>query len=291
MPPQDNAQSKLVLISSGSDHWLHDARDKVDIERHVSDEATVVSRIETRLSEATELTSIQLISHSVAKPDADLNRLKIGDWIVRDNAFQSAKSLKDKLAQRGSPPIYVVGCLTTVGAVARNTLRAIETTLGVRVFGAKRVVGLYDLDKNGALLDYPDLFERLTADAPRPPYAINGQSLIKAGAKVRPFGPGAVADLTPDLSDVSRRLVEGILSVLNPSDYYEFPGMLTLPTATAPMYAGAGTQIGHIDELFRAQLVRITRRLPEGPPGLEYLLPVDDRWQRHIQALLRGETS
>ncbi len=278
--------TRLVMMSNGQDDWLLDAQQVVAGEVPVWDEAKVVAELRARLPNAAGLEAIELISHSLAEPDADRNRLRIQQWTVRGDAFATAPDLRGLLSAVGSPPLYVVGCLTAEGAVAQATLRGLEQTLGVAVYGTRRMVGTFDLDADGALIGRQSLWARPrpspSPPAPPVPYAVNGPALQEAGAEPRWFRPldrSRLRELAPPT--LQRKLTDA-LDLLQPNVYFYFPGLLTVPTQTVVSTHNGVTM--RLDSLFVDRLLRVTLRGPRG--RREYLFPVGSQRRVALRRVL-----
>lgn len=272
---------KLVLMSNGSDDWLRGARKKVHTETLVWDEAKVAAEWTTRAADPTSNPDVvELISHSIAEPEARRYLLKVNQWVVDDTAFSAYAGMPG--AGSGSKKLYIAGCLTAEGPVAHKALTALEARLGVEVWGTNRVLGDYDLDENGCRADLTELWVRpaVTPIGSTPQYAVNGMSLRAAGARLRPFDPQERERLFAGLPAAIQAWLTSLIDFLTPPLAYEFPGMLTVPT-TSVRFVISPSERGQVDALFGGRLVRVLRVASSGA-RVELLFPVGSRWRADV---------
>lgn len=257
----------VIVMGNGADDWLSKARDRVECEEPAGDEAGVNRAIEKLLQRTPKATAIEFISHSQKQ-----NCLKIGSWVIDENAFKAAStSLKNTIDKR---VVRVVGCATAIGDEANYALEAISANLGIKdVYGTGGLVGLPDLYQQGTRPTIrPELMKKPRHPRHTEPFTVTGTELERGG-RPRAFAESDREFLANGLNSADKLLVKEAFSILNPTHYYTFPGILREPTKTIVL--GPEPAKTRLDVLFRDQLLRVTRaQLGQKPVEYLFLLPM-----------------
>jgi hypothetical protein len=282
----------IVLVGRGTDAWLRAVSDRVDGEVLAGSKDELEAELRTALAARPEARAVELISHAIGREGAQQNLLRVGDWVLSaDAAAQLDPGLAKLLAGK---VLRVVGCSTAIGGPARAALAALESRLGIPVYGTTRLVGVFDLGPAGVL---PERYDALLARASEvpDPVRLTSRDLARAGA-IRvawtgdPRAPLREA-LVAGLSSTAANLVERVIDALGPEvAAFRDARLLVQSHDARELQDEAGAPAGRI-EILGDGAVRLTRRAGEELRS-ELLLvadaPLAGAGRAQLAALLRG---
>jgi len=290
----------LVVVSSGDDSWLRDARCTIRIEAEgpTDTQRRVEDALIGLLEENPSTTSIELVSHSIDDLGGDReNLMKFGDWVVDAQSIGNFSNQLRALTQ--GKTLRLVGCSTAIEKPAFETLQALTATLGVDAYGTNRGVGIYDLDYQGSDPDYRDtLFIQPSQPEPRKELTI--KELLGARAERVEWWSRRSAltafkalgsALAYGLGVHSLDLTLEVLAMLPPVPAFRFPGMLTLPSESRVLRDLYLRPAGQLDYLFGGQAIRLIR-IADGRTieDLLFLVGRDEGRRRRLWEVLRSSS-